>query len=140
MIIKNLSFKSYNQPCQALAVDRAGQPDPESVDRTGRPTCTRSCTRTSHLGWSTERSTDCKYPTLGWGRSTGRLGTIDRAVDRPESKSSLELAWSTGRLTDRLNGHLFDRWPIDRPVNQKAILGLVSCQRLVFYGAYINPI
>ena len=93
MTIKNPVFKSLKQPCQALAVDRAGRPDPELVDQTGRPTCTRMCTLTCHLGRSTARSTDCKYPTLGWGRSTGRstvrLGTVDRAVDRPESNCSL---------------------------------------------------
>ena len=127
-------------PCQALAVDRAGRPDPESVDQTGRPTCTRSCMLTCYLGRSIERSTDCKYPTLKWGRSTGRstvrLGTVDRAVDQPESNCSPVLARSIGRSTGRLNGHFFDCWPVDR----KANLGLVSSQRANFYGAYLNPI
>ena len=86
----------------------------------------------SHLS----RSTDCKCPTLGWGRSTERstvsLGTVDRAIDRPESNCSLDLARSTGRSTGRLNGQKFDRWPVDR----KAILGLVSCQ---FDWAYKYP-
>ena len=77
-------------PCQALAVEQAGRPNPESVNRIGRPTCTRMCTLTCHLARSTERSTDCKYPILGWGRSTVRLGTIDWAVDRPKSNCCLD--------------------------------------------------
>ena len=89
------------------------RPDPESVDRIGRPTCTRSCTLTSHLGRSTERSTDCEYPTLEWGRSTGRSTVRLGTVDRPESNCSLELARSTGRST----GSLF--WPLaGRPEGQ----------------------
>ena len=54
------------------------------------------------------KSTDCKCPTLGWGRSrsTVSLGTVDRAVDRPESNCSLDLARSTARSTGRLNDHI----------------------------------
>ena len=113
------------------------------VDRTqsrstepGRLTCTKMCTLTSHLGRSTERSTDCKYPTHGWGRSTGRSTVRLGTVDRPESKCSLVLARWTGRSTGRLNGQFFDRWPVDR----KVILGLVSCQWADSFGDYIYPI
>ena len=90
----------------------------------------------SHLGWSTERSTDCKCPTLGWGRSTERstvsLSTIDRAVDRPESNCSLDLARSTGGL----NGQIFDRWPVDR----KVIFNLSASQRAELLWGYKCPI
>ena len=54
------SNKSLNQPCQALAVDWAGRPDPESVDRRAQ-TCARY----------------------------RKQGTVDRAVDQPESICSL---------------------------------------------------
>ena len=47
--------------------------------------------------------------------------SVDRAVDRPESRCSLDLARSTAGL----NSHFFDRWPVDRPAN----LGLFFCQR-----------
>ena len=134
---KNLSFLSHIAACQALAVDRDGRPDPESVDRTGRPTCTRACTQASHLGRSTERSIDCKCPTLGWGRSTGRstvrLGPVDRVVDRPESNCSLVLAWSTERSTGRLNGQKFDRWPVDLKVK----IDLSASQWANLFWAYL---
>ena len=105
--------------------------------------CTRCAQRPSWLGWLTVRSTDWSHPTLGLGRSTGRstvsFGPVDWAVDRPESNCSLDLARSTGRSTAGLNGQKFDRWPVGRPVDRKAILGLVSCQLADLNWAYKYP-
>ena len=122
--------------CLCTSIDRTGRPTSATVDRSGRPTCTRMCTLTCHLGRSTERSTNYKYPTLGWGRSTGRstvrLGTVDRAVAGQRA-----IALWIGTVDRAVDGHFFDRWPVDRPVDRKANLGLVSCQRLVFQRAYL---
>ena len=116
--------KDSLEVCQALAVDRTQS---RSTD------VHKDVHAASHLGRSTERSTDCKCPTLGWGRSTGQstvsLGPVDRAVDRPESNCFLNLARSTGRSTAGLNGHFFNHWPVDRPVDWKGKNALFSCQR-----------
>ena len=80
-----------------------------------------------------------------------QVGAVDRTVDRkawhgrPSGRLAKEqllsgLARSTGRSTGRLNYHIFDRWPVDRPVDRKVISDLVSCQRANFYGAYLYPI
>ena len=60
-------------------------------------------------------------------------GMVDRVVDWPESNLLSGLAWSTGRPIGRLNDKKFDRWPVDRPVDRKAISGLVSSQRADFF-------
>ena len=78
------------------------------------------------------------------GRPGGRPGrehcslfpdSVDRAVDRPESRCSLDLARSTGRSTDGLNGHFFDSWPVDR----KANLGLFSANGQILLGVIYTP-
>ena len=112
-IFLTLVFLSQNRTCQALAVDRAGRPDPESVDRTGRPMCTKRARLVCHLGRSTERSTDCKHPTLGLGRSTDRstVGKGGRPSDRPAREHLLSgLGRSTDQSTAASNGQKFDRW------------------------------
>ena len=63
-------------------------------------------------------------------------GTVDRAVDRPESNLLSGLARSTGRSTGRLNGQKFDCWPVDRKANS----GLVSSQWADFSMGYEYPI
>ena len=62
-----------------------------------------------------------------------RLGTVDRAIDRPESKCSLEL----GRSTGRLNGQIFDRWSVDRPVDRKVNFDLAAANGQNLYGGYL---
>ena len=81
-----------------------------------------------HLGRSTERSTDCKCPTRGWGRSTVTLGTVDRAVDRPESNCSL-----AGRPPGRPAAPESELTSVGRPLGRPAkSVGL--CARLVHIG------
>ena len=93
----------------------AGRPDRLTAAVVSRPVRStdvhKTCTLASHLGQSTEWSTDCKYPTLGWGRSTDRstvrLGTVDRAVGRP------------GGRPGSSNDQIFDRWRSTGPVDRQ---------------------
>ena len=65
-------------------------------------------------------------PLSGGGRSTERstvgFGPVDRAVDR------------------RHNGQKNDRWPVDRPVDQKSNLGFSRLQRAKFLWVYKYPL
>ena len=109
-----------------------GRPDQEPIDRS-RPDVHTNVHKAISVGRSTERSTDWRQPTLGLFRSTGR-STGQRAV------TLWFWARSTGRSTGRFNGQFFDCWPVDRPVDRKAILGLISCQRADSFRGYIYPI
>ena len=129
--LKYRVFKSWKCPCQALAVDR--------VDR---------CAQDMHKGqviWPVGRAVD-------WLKSAhSRVRPIDRAVDRSlwpgrpggrpaREQFSLDLARSTGRSIGGLNGHIFDRWPVDLPVDRKGKNALFSCQRADPNGVINTPI
>ena len=94
----------------------------------------------SHLGRSTKRSTDCKCPTLGWGRSIGRstvsLGTVDRAVDRPERNCSLDLH---GRPGGRPEGSTVIFLTVGRSTG-RSFLTLSAVKGQNSYGGYKYPI
>ena len=140
LIIKSLVFKSWNVPARLWrstgTVDRTSSRSIGPV--VGRPMCTRRAQRPSGLGWSTVRSTDWSHPTLGWGWSTGwstvSLGPVDRAVNRAENNCFLDLARSIGQSTRGVNGHFFVRWPIDRPVDRRAILPLPAANGQILIG------
>ena len=79
---------------------------------------------TNHLqSRSTARSTNCKHPTLrccrSTGRSTDRLGPVDRAVDGGTTIKNMTVG------------------PVDRPVDQKGILA-ISVQMAIFLERLIN--
>ena len=111
--LKCLSFKFWNisqtswRSIGWLTGSVVGRPD-RSTD------VHEMCTRTSHVGRSTARSTDWKYPTLGYCRSTGRstdmLCPVDRAVDRRHNGQKYN-RWA-GRPVGRPEGHF---WPFKLP-------------------------
>ena len=104
MKIKRQVFNPYKNPTRLTG----GRPDRSTGPVLGRPARSinvhRTCTKASHLGRSTARSTTESTPLSGRGRSTGRstvgFGPVNRAVDR----------W--------LNGHKNDHWPVDRAVGR----------------------
>ena len=61
-------------------------------------------------------------------------------MPKSESKCSLILARSTKRSTGRVNGQIFDRWPVDRPVDRKVNFDLSASQWADLFGAYLYPI
>ena len=140
MKIKTQVFNPYNVGPGCLSVGRP----------VGRPTCTK-CARS--LGWEAGRSgrstarelCSLEKPTVDRVDRPGResalcFRTVNRAVDRPESSCSLNLARSTGRSTGGLNGHFFDRWPVDRSVDRKGILALFQLPTGRFQRGYKYPI
>ena len=68
-------FKTQFSDVDCLLPGSGGRP-------VGRPTCTTLCT----LAWYLSRSTGCKSPTLGWGRST-RRSTVSKAWSAERSTS-----------------------------------------------------
>ena len=106
--------------------------------RVGRPTCTKRARLASHLGRSTERSTDCKYPTLGWGRSTDR-STVRRGRSTERSTGQRAFALWIGMVDRRLQRSLF--WPlaVDWAGRPPAAWADKSAQRLVSHGGLYKP-
>ena len=89
-----------------------GRPDQEPVDRNGRPAVHKNVHAGQPFG-PVDRAVDRLKATHS------RVVPVDRAVDRPESCCSLVLGAVDGRSTGRLNGQIFDHWPVDRPVDRK---------------------
>ena len=113
---------------------------PGSGDRPDRSTDVhKTCTLASHLGRSTERSTDCKYPTLGWGRSTVRLGRSTEPSTGQRAICSLD--WH-GRPGSRPRLQRSNFWPlaVDRAGRPPAARAEKQPQRLVFPWGYLYPI
>ena len=130
MIIKRPVFKSYILLCQALAADRDGRPDQWSVDRTGRPMCTRRAQRP--VVWPVDRAVDRLKS------AHSRVGPVDRRSTGQRAVALWFWARSTGQSTGRLNGQFFDRWLVDRSVDRKVNFDLVSCQWAEFlWGLFI---
>ena len=123
----------------------SGRPGRSTVAVSGRPDRSTDVHRTCTLPCWGGRSTARELCSLESLRSTGRrpgrehCSLFPDSVDRPKSRCSLDLARSTGRSTARLNGHFFDRWLVDRPVDRKAKLGLFLCQRADSFGAIYTP-
>ena len=80
-----------------------------------------------------------------------RVGAVDRTVDReawhdrPSGQPAKEqllsgLARLIGQSTGRLNGHFFDRWPVDRPVDRKVNFDLAAANEQNLCGGYLYPI
>ena len=96
----------------------------------------RMCTRRAqgHISWPVDRAVDRLKATHS------RVIPVDRSVDRPESRCSLVLGAVDRAVAGRLNGHFFDRWPVDRPVDRKVNFDLSASHRADLFGAYLYPI
>ena len=107
--VKNPSFQSL----KCLTWLSAGRQDRSTVAEVGRPTCTG---RARSPGWEAGRP----------GRSTAREFLLSgNGPGRPVDCSALCFQFSVDRSVDRwINGHNYDRWPVDRPVNRKGSFAL----------------
>ena len=86
------------------------------------------------------------------GRSTGSVDRTESLLSvsssgRPSGGPAREPLLSGSRLgrplersTGGLNGHKFDQWPVDRPVDRKGNSALSSCQRADFLVGYKYPL
>ena len=103
--LKRIVFKSRNFPCKALAVDRDGRSDLWSVNRTGRPMCTRRAQRPSDLaGRPCGRPAEITPLSSGAGRPGGRPCALARSTGRSIAGTTVRkvtVGRSTGRLTGR---------------------------------------
>ena len=91
------------------------------------------------------RTQTCTQPRLG-GQLTVRELLLSgngpgRPPGRPAESSALCFQCPVDRPIDWwLNGHNYDRWPVDRPVDRRGNLGFSRLQRAEFCGGYEYPI
>ena len=128
---KTLVFKSYNGWTGCLPVDRSGRLTCKGRARSqaGGPVDRQ---RASAL-WKRPRSTDLVD---GKEFCSSYPASVDRVVDRPESRFSLDPVLVDQAVDRWLNGQKLDRWLVDRPVDRKGKNAPACCQRANFIWGY----